>query len=858
MRNFLKRWARDLARDDGVAGIVIAMVIAIVAFSALGVFFSKYGPGPGRDLARLQEGGQKSSVARNALMLHLIRQGTLPCPDTFADSDRDGEEDACTGATTSGTLPWRTLGIGRDDAVDAYGRYYTYVVVTDADEREVCTTVDNDYNSEVYRDGSTVESTTLEVLRTTDTAGEGRYVPFVLIGHGANGLGGVVASSGLVMDASEAGASEQANAAAAPTAVFTGPYDTAAATYFDDEVFSPTAAQMQKICEDLSPGGAKNADMTDDFNAEGPAFDATKWTADGGGGDAPTQTGGQAQFTDAGSYLATAAGRIFVPAVRPVYVSAYWTPDAAAASAGFSIATRATPPPTSGDAFATGVTFRFHSTGTIGGANSISIFNNDGLSVGSAADTYALIAGQRYLIETYDNGNDVWSRITQVGDPTNTATVRGATGNTDRGGTQQVVFINGPGASALDDVLIGSPMLTLETGPGAYAEAGAANGSGSGSVTLEVWVRPLSLPTGSDEATILAQWDTADDSDSSFRLYLTAGGAALGLKDTLGATAQVGLGISLAVHQWTHVAVSYDAATGAVHAYKDGALARSAAAALDASGIHAPAEAVAMGADSAGATPFHGQISDVRIWSDVRRAADVATCYQRRLVGAAPCDGADLAANWKLDPTAADGGFSGTLAATAGTAGTLNGAVFTPALAAYFRATAADVCAGFVAGLYRCDYRDPMSGLSVAIPPTVQGVYAKVWGAGGGYSLFTGGGGGFAGGLIDNTGAPLVLTVGEGGGVAADGEDSRIMRSAVLMLEGGGGPGGLVSLILGGIADFLASLFGLDTDDGGIPAAGNDGDPYYPPIGGATTATPGRGGTLGDPSGHDGAIVLLW
>ena len=59
------------------------------------------------------------SITRDALLVYFNQQATTPCPDTDLNGDADSP---CNGAgTVSGTLPWRTMGISRDDAIDAYG-----------------------------------------------------------------------------------------------------------------------------------------------------------------------------------------------------------------------------------------------------------------------------------------------------------------------------------------------------------------------------------------------------------------------------------------------------------------------------------------------------------------------------------------------------------------------------------------------------------------------------------------------------------------------------------------------------------------------------------------------------------------
>ena len=171
------------------------MIIAIVSFSALSIFLAR-NAGPARELA-LSKSANGALVRTEAAVyayFQLQSPMSLPCPDT----NLDGAADACSGAgTASGTLPWSTMGLSRDDAIDSYGRYYSYVVTADAAERQQCVNVDDAYSTAVDYTGDTVFTTSLELRTVGQAAGQGRYVPFAIISHGANGLGARTSSGGL-------------------------------------------------------------------------------------------------------------------------------------------------------------------------------------------------------------------------------------------------------------------------------------------------------------------------------------------------------------------------------------------------------------------------------------------------------------------------------------------------------------------------------------------------------------------------------------------------------------------------------------------------------------------------------------
>jgi len=890
----LKRWVRNCARDEGVAGVIIAMIISIVAFSALAVFMSKH-IGPSRDLELFQRAEAKLTITRDALLLYFNQQTskTLPCPDT----DLDGNQNSpCTGTgTVSGTLPWRTMGLARDDAVDGYGRYYKYVVVADAEEKSVCDSVTNAYdNSRVDYPGTTTDAATLEVRSTSQAAGTGEFVRFVVVSHGPNGLGGTTAA-GTAMGAPVANSREEDNAASNPTEIFSGPFNGAdGVDYFDDTVIFDSEHKLEASCEDSVTSGQVNASLTDNFT--GGTLDSTKWVTDGGG-SAPTQTGGQAQFTASTSYLATLTTSMFAPEVRPIYVSTYWTPDASNTTSGFSIVTRATPSTlVSGDLFTTGVTFRFYSTGSAG-SNTITI--RDSTTTHATSGNYTLTAGQQYFIEAYDDGVSAWARISQVSNPSNAAEAIDTNLSVDLTGEQRVLFVNGSGTNRIDNLIIGTPMLSALTGPadGFVSSANGTNDTAT-NVTIEAWVRPRTIPGSGTAATIVSQWDTTALANSGYRLYLDGSDLMLGLRSDAGGTEAVDLGISATANEWMHVAVSYDSTSNTVRAYKNGSLSSTTTTTTATGVINEGSVEFVVGADTmtsntAASNFFYGNISDVRIWNSVRSASNVATCYKRRL-GGASCATTNLVVNWKLDPSALDGGMpSGTADAYAGigTAGTFrDGAYYAPSLAVYFRPNANEVCpASARVSAYECAFRDVTAtntnGDGVFTPPAnLTAIFVKAWAGGGGGNNEGGapadnygGGGAFGRGLVPNKGS-WDITLGTGGAAAAsgdggDGTDTTIDVGGDSMfgVEAGTGAGDNNNNDDGTGGNNVAfdSEVVNDTDaDGFEPAAGciPAGDPCTDPNAGpsylaAALRTPGRGGdgTSNTPFvGAAGAVILLW
>jgi len=904
-RQYSPRTATYFKNESGVAGLLTVTLVMIVSFSALSIFLNKQF-GPARDLRTLMSAGGQETILKASLMVHFNQFGEVPCPD----ADQDGDEDACSGdATTSGTLPWSALGISRDDAVDVYGTYYTYVVADAA--KDFCVSVPNDYDDDAEPEytGETLAFEDLQVVATTAGAAA-TFVPFAVISHGKNRLGGISNSSTALPDPA-AGSNELVNATANPTTIYNGPYASDADAYFDDTVWAPVTSDLADTCEQRTKGGDLNADLIEDFAGADGDVDQDKFETANGGTEVQ-QENGQAVFSDATAYMTTAASYVLNSTEQPLYISAEWTPDSAATNGGFSIVTRAEATPTAG-VFDPGITFRFFDGIGASGANVISIMDNGVQVAGfaSADSTFDMTFGETYLLEVYDNGDEVWMQITQKNLTSNRAYAYAAPVTGDTTGTR-VALVNGTAfESRLDNLVVGRPMMAMDTlGVGhAQASGNGQNGTATGSITLEGWFRPRSLPAGASTATLISQWDSAQLARSSHRLYMSSGGAlSLSLGDGTVATHTEALGVSLGVDRWSHVAVTYDDESlfGEITVYIDGSLKRTitgtaSSPILSGNAIRTPQEQFMVGADHAGVNGadadgdfaqniFDGQVSDVRAWDDVRTATEVSTWHDRRLpIVAASIELDNLIVNWRFDQES--GGFSATQvenrpSAIGDDGDLLRGSVWVGALLNTHRTTSTEVCNGFRVGAFRCDYRDAVNTLTIT-GEDLGGIvtfYAKAWGPGGGADTaggasppYDGGGGGFAGGLFLNTGGNLTIRVAPGGtsGTTAQNQtlDSFLDQDAQRVTGNNGVRGTNAGHGNAGIGSSTGTLISVvvvptvattNRRPGCVPAIAVVGDPctdpHYTTVG-APAAEPGYGadGPLADhPSGQAGAVVLFW
>lgn len=891
---------RDSVRDDsGVAVLIIAAVIAVVAFTALAIFLGKLIGN--RELLRVQSGVSGEGRLVQAVYTAYFKSGptsfSLPCPDTNATPT--GTAGTCNSSgTTTGVLPWVTLGLGKSDVVDPYGNYYTYIVSAQA--LTLCETVGSAAYASVTAEatGSLVANTDL----TLETPSGSRAVAFAVIGHGPNGLGGKSSTTNSVVGTPTSGSHEAANAASTPSTIYADNYSSGT---FDDEVAAPAASDLEKVCKTLTPGGQLNATLSDNFDSGTDRAAGTPSSSKfATGTTTATVAADQRSGSSQGNYvarfaagsaspgvLATNTSYNFDPRVRRVYMSARWIPDPLVTSAtdfGMSFATRATAADrtaavsgvSDNDDFTTstglGVTFRFHCgtddsfCGAVAGgtnigsgsgvANYVSI-RTGGASLAHSSGTFNLIRGEAYIIEAFDDGSNVWARITQEDDITNTASVITTT-TADLSGSQQLEFINHNGLSYLDDVTFGMPMLAMETnGTAGYASvaAPANTASSNTALTVEAWIRPRKLPVDADLSdgipvvgSIVSKWSrSASATNNAYRLYIDTTGLInfdLSGPTSTPATTTFISGIKPDLNEWTHIAVVYDSA-GTVKFYQNGALASSTTTTVT-SANDTGARAFVVGADddATSRNGFYGSISDVRVWQEARSAANILANYEKRLAYSGTVS--NLVVNWKLDLGTAVAFSTPPAAAntpsTSGSSGAFTGtAAYAPTLALYFRPFAktingvTGVCPSYYVGPYQCDFRtSSASGLAstLTIPSDLYEIYAKVWGAGGGaYDVGTNERGGGAGGFSSGT----IRTI---GGVAISGATLDVLvggygAGSISTNNGAGGGGG------SGIFS-IADVAGL--------AAGGGGGASYSTAGTCSTATGtsqcGLGGAGGGPS----------
>jgi hypothetical protein len=844
----------------------------------------------------------------------------LPCPDT--DMPPDGLENGTTTcAARTGVLPWLSLRLAETDVIDAYGNYLTYAVTSSDTARSVCTSVANSYNSSLVEFTGTLNDVTdTEVRLSSQSSGQGSPYYYAIISHGPNGLGAI--SSNGSRRSSPTSSSEIQNCPSSntncsdPSAVvlISGPSSTDTSSYFDDIVYVGSSAKLTDMCETLTKGGQVNADLSDTFTNTAVGSVPPLLTVDAGtvSVQQSTVTGNTTdkvlRFAGANSTIRSSSVALSA-AERARYVSFEWRPTTlgTGSTAGVSLGLRATVADRNttttvgsytADLFNTGtndgLTIRFFEdvTSNANGATANRIYICDNTTplcdnalttnrLAVSSGTFTITANATYTIEAYDDGVQVWARITEVG-TTNTASVELTTipvAQQDFGGVSAVIAVNYSDATVeVDDLVVGrgGMAVSFDGTDDIVSTATDSYDTTTGNLTLETWFKPDTLPSSGNTATLISKWTEGGAVGvQAYRLYLNPSGSL-----TLQIAGNPGSGSVIEQHtfgsyaakagRWDHIAVTYNGTGTSDRSAKlyvnRELIARSSSTAFGTNGIQNGTAIFSIGADRnttpATVNEFDGLMTDVRVWNTTRTAQEIFANYNRRLPltsGGA----AGLVVNWTLDrdTTASALPIFGTTGeallarptAVTGTAnGTLTGATYVSALQQYvpvFASTsfcAAGGAQGAVVGAFQCDYRLTAQNGFITVPNNLASFHVKAWGAGGGaydWTTFdsTGGGGGFSAGRLYSingtsvTGRLDLRIDVSGGGTGSTTGNNR--RGA-----GGGGASGLWrDVALNATVNTGTDIPGIIGGGGGGASSGDDNQ-TSPNCNAAGDCGPGGGG----------------
>lgn len=801
------------ARDDESGVILLITVVATAALAAAvagALVLDVIGPRP--EIRNIQGNSTKLQKIRDAIVLHAIQDANylLPCPASGAAGD-GVSIGACNNTTNNiGTVPWQTLGLSEDDATDPYGNQIVYAV--SAGPISACHELDG------VPTGS-VNAGTLFAGETTP----GTTYLYALVSQGQNGLGAFDRNGNVKSNPTSTEESDNcANGAGCtiPTANFidTGPFedDGGGTSHFDDKVLLSSSADFQTECERF----AENEKSELEFVEEG--FGGTSVTSDlvvtnnGGGGGGSSSLGGGTLTVTADVELSTSS-TIFTPDVTPLYNRIEWTPTAAATSTGFSIITRADRTTRAGSTtnYTDGITCEFFDDGLPANPQTIEINDSSG-TLATSAGTYTLTLGETYELECFDDGDNLWARITEVGDTSNQATAF-TTDTSDLSTPNQVIFLHTATAGAvsrLDNLLVAKGGIALELDNGgqlANATTPLANFASETSFTGEGWLYVRDTIT-EGTVSLFAVEDSLSSSESiiradvinsefefSFVDFDTSTGSKVATSQTYGTTF------------WRHQ--SFNCNSGSDRSlYAFGALVGAADIVacdiLPGTDIATATETVSIVNNTGGRI----LLSELRLWDAAQGSSAIANNFNSRV--SSTSGGLDL-------QLGLEDGFASSTAADSH-APAENYTVTSGRFVGFkspFKSLAADVCPGNedATDPFKCVWDGGAAGTetsdTITLPLDITEVLIKVWGAGGGGAQNqngngkVGGGGGYSTGRLSAVGGNSIIgqdliisaggsgqtgtetnqSAGGGGGSAVEFDNGA---TTLIAVAGGGGGGG--------------------------------------------------------------------
>lgn len=213
-------------RQRGVAGVLIVLILVLVLVGFIAAYalsrFTSSADDRQLTLKRL-------AAAQEALELYAARTMRLPCPaDPVGNTGDEVQASAATCTFNQGTIPWNSIGLLREQGVDAWGRKIAYRVYTgnkgsltqprgvsmvecDTDEPSPGGTTDltGSLGGLCLPDPPNTINLTLRTttpaqflngkgLRIMDGSADYDDAAYVLISHGQSGLGGFTSSGASV------------------------------------------------------------------------------------------------------------------------------------------------------------------------------------------------------------------------------------------------------------------------------------------------------------------------------------------------------------------------------------------------------------------------------------------------------------------------------------------------------------------------------------------------------------------------------------------------------------------------------------------------------------------------------------
>lgn len=822
------------ARDEESGVILLFAVVAgatLAASVATAVLLNF--TGPRNEINNIQGNSAALEKINQAIVLSAIQSATylLPCPASGAAGDGVSIGTCDTTANNIGTVPWQTLGLSEEDATDSYGNQIVYA--TSAGPIGACHELD----------GIPTGSVTAGTVRAGEDS-PGATVLYALVSQGPNGRGAFDRDGNIKTSPTSTEESDNCAVGAGctiPTANFidTGPFedDGGGASHFDDEVLLSSNVNFETECENFADMEKRELE----FVKEG--FGGTSVTSDlvvtnnGGGGGGSSTLGGGVLTVVADVELSTTS-TLFTPSITPLYNRIEWTPTAATTNTGFSIITRADRTTRAGSTsnYTDGITCEFFSDGLPANAQTIEI-NDSSSTLATSGGTYTLTLDLTYELECFDDGNNVWARITEVGNTSNQATVF-ITDASDLSTPNQVIFLHSAtsgAVSTLDNLLVAKGGVALEldsAGTLTDTTTPLALFASETSFTGEGWLYLRDTTAGDaslfrfdDNVSSSRSLIQADVANSEFEYSFidldTSTGDLVASSQTYGTTF------------WRHQTFNCDSGVDR-RLYAFGVALGS----VDTTTCDILPGATAAGTETVSIINNTGGrivLSEMRVWEAAQTTAVITNNFNARVAN----NSTGLYSQLRLED-----GFASATAVDANTpAGnyTVTNGRFV-GFKAPFKTLAEDVCPGNVDpdDEFKCVWDGVGAAQTtdtITLPLDVTDVRIKVWGAGGGGGHIgnndgkVGGGGGFSDGRLTMVGGTSIVTHDlniTAGGSGVFGVDNS---------SGGGGAGSAVQFDNNGTVTLISVAGG----GGGGGSQRDDSTAGY--AGGGTTGEVRNGGT---------------
>lgn len=287
-------------RQAGAGGLLIAVVLLLVFGGLIATLAFLRARGEGE---RLSQDPERFETIKSAMAQFVAINSRLPCPanPTSDAGTADPDSPSATCNSLQGTVPWKTIGIRRDDAIDAWGGKISYRVYARSVDGSIAASagsltqangvslVNCDTNQSLSAGRTQVVSgagglcrNARDTLDSEVLVGKGLAInlfgtaisgaAYVLVSHGPSGLGAYPATVPALQKDLPASASELANLAAAGpfvatnrTAASIGPSDT---THFDDVLAYQSITDLVKLA------GMGARDWTDTTGTSNVTLDA--------------------------------------------------------------------------------------------------------------------------------------------------------------------------------------------------------------------------------------------------------------------------------------------------------------------------------------------------------------------------------------------------------------------------------------------------------------------------------------------------------------------------------------------------------------------------------------------------------